>query len=150
MVWSLIWWSAIVGMTVTLNIPYKTKHHWTRLTQIQIAFKRNDLLHNSVSFYGCNNATDLCYAFIVYVYKQISDWYSASHQTQSWTVWCVPILIYQGVHCCTKVCNLLYFDCKGSDTTWELRMVCSILSTNRVDCHYWWCVRSQILYLHLN
>ena len=38
-------------------------------------------------------------------------------------VWCLSfgiarhILIYQGVHCCTKVC-----DCQGSDTTWELRM----------------------------
>ena len=33
------------------------------------------------------------------------------------------ILIYQGVHCCTKVCNLHGItDCKGSDTTWELRM----------------------------
>ena len=30
------------------------------------------------------------------------------------------ILIYQGVHRCTKVCNLT--DWKGSDTTWELRM----------------------------
>ena len=34
----------------------------------------------------------------------------------------VAILIYQGVHCCTKVCNLCITDWKGSDTTWELRM----------------------------
>ena len=28
------------------------------------------------------------------------------------------ILIYQGVHCCTNVCNLQCItDCKGSDTT---------------------------------
>ena len=44
------------------------------------------------------------------------------------------ILIYQGVHCCTKVCNL-----HGSDTTWELRMM-RLMTPNNVltetRCHY--------------
>ena len=35
------------------------------------------------------------------------------------------ILIYQGVHCCTKVCK--FTDLQGSDTTWELRMPGSVL-----------------------
>ena len=35
----------------------------------------------------------------------------------------LPILIYQGVHCCTQSLQLHYItDLQGSDTTWELRM----------------------------
>ena len=39
------------------------------------------------------------------------------------------ILIYQGVHCCTKVCNLRITDCKASSNiTWELRMLANIIA----------------------
>ena len=34
-----------------------------------------------------------------------------------------PILTYQSVYHCTKVCCLNITDCKGSDTTWEFMLI---------------------------
>ena len=50
----------------------------------------------------------------------------------------LTILIYQGVKCCTKVCNLRITDCIGNDTIWKLRMQSDIKhgQIHRQDGHW--------------
>ena len=59
-------------------------------------------------------------------------------KTFSWAC----ILIYQGVHHCTKVCYLRFTDCKGSNTTWEFKIIglrtMLYFYTNDMNCFGWW------------
>ena len=142
------------------TVEGRWKETWTRLNLWSESIKTEEILHNMARAEGgsfCRKrwtkhiraALRRCKLIIKYLH-QMNVW-SIWWKDVGWIIQMKPILIYQGVYCCTKVCNLHLDDSfSKSRDNWMYWTRCNLLKWKGIYKKLWtiyWPIAANLLYL---